>query len=141
VGFLGKLFGQQPKPGRPRPTSQATFEQDVLSSPLPVVVDFWAVWCSPCQVIAGLLDEVGPRYTGKIEFFKLNIDQNPEIAAEYGVRSIPTLILFHQSSPVDRITGLLPLIPLTERLNRLARLADMAAGETPSAGGQAEQES
>ena len=141
MGLLDRLFHQQPKPGRARPTTQATFEEDVLSSPLPVVVDFWATWCSPCKVMGGLLDEVAPRYVGKIEFFKLNIDQNPEIAAEYGVRSIPTLIFFHQSSPVDRITGLLPLIPLTERLNRLARLADMTARETPSAGGQPDQES
>lgn len=120
MGVLGRLFGGEAKPGRPRPTTQATFNEDVLAAARPVVVDFWAKWCAPCQVTGGLLDEVGPEYVGKIDFYKLEIDQNPEIAARYGVRSIPTLVFFHNGNIVNRVVGVVPLNPLKEALDRLA---------------------
>ena len=122
MGVLGRLFGGEPTPGRPRPTVQATFDEDVLSATRPVVVDFWAKWCAPCQVTGGLLDEVGPEYSGRIDFYKLDIDQSPEIATQYGVRSIPTLVFFHNGSVVNRVVGVKPLNALTEAFDRLASL-------------------
>jgi len=71
-----------------------SFEEDVLKSEIPVLVDYWADWCSPCKQIAPILDEVAPEYVGKVKIAKLNIDDNPKTPVKYGVRGIPTLILF-----------------------------------------------
>jgi thioredoxin 1 len=71
-----------------------SFEDDVLKSSMPVLVDYWAEWCGPCKMIAPILDEVATEYAGKLRIAKLNIDENPESARKYGVRGIPTLMLF-----------------------------------------------
>ncbi|HUU45022.1 MAG TPA: thioredoxin [Acidobacteriota bacterium] len=127
MGFLSKLFGRSPKPGKPRHTSPATFAEDVLDAELPVVVDFWATWCQPCQVMSGLLEELAPQYAGRVDFFKLNLDHSAGIAGEYGVRSIPTLAFFHQGALVGRVVGVTPLNDLRAQFDRLAALA---AGQT-----------
>ena len=74
--------------------SDATFEQDVLKSDEPVLVDYWAEWCGPCKMIAPILDEVSRDYDGRVQVAKLNVDDNQEVAAKYGIRGIPTLMLF-----------------------------------------------
>lgn len=129
MGILKKLFGGEPKPGKPQPTDATTFGEDVLSAERPVVVDFWAKWCAPCQVTGGLLNEVGPEYAGRVDFYKLEIDQSPEIAAQYGVKSIPTLIFFHNGNIVNRVVGVVPLNPLKQALDKLAGMG----GAGPSA--------
>ncbi len=121
MGFLEKLFKPEPKPGKPRPITDETFQQEVLASNIPAVVDFWSRRCPPCQVMGGLLDEIGPDYAGQVNIFKLNVDQNPRTAVQYRVQSIPTVILFRKGKPVDRIVGLLPLNPLRKKLDSLAR--------------------
>ena len=74
--------------------SEATFGQEVLNSSEPVLVDFWAEWCGPCRAIAPVLDELSSELAGKVKIVKLNVDENPGLAAQYGVRSIPTLLMF-----------------------------------------------
>uniref|UniRef100_UPI00333F6E3C thioredoxin TrxA n=1 Tax=Castellaniella defragrans TaxID=75697 RepID=UPI00333F6E3C len=74
--------------------SDASFEADVLQSDLPVLVDYWAEWCGPCKMIAPLLDEVADKYQGRVIIAKVNVDENPGSAAKYGIRGIPTLMLF-----------------------------------------------
>lgn len=75
-------------------TSDSTFEADVLKSSEPVVVDFWAEWCGPCRMIAPALDEISKEMVGKVKIVKLNVDENPGVAAQFGIRSIPTLMIF-----------------------------------------------
>ncbi|MEW6514061.1 MAG: thioredoxin TrxA [Pseudomonadota bacterium] len=74
--------------------TDASFKSDVLESPIPVLVDYWAEWCGPCKMIAPILDDVARDYNGRLKVAKLNIDENPKTPGEYGIRGIPTLILF-----------------------------------------------
>lgn len=76
------------------PITDANFEQEVLQAKQPVVVDFWAEWCGPCKMIAPVLDELAQEYAGKVKFFKMNVDENPQTPAKFSIRGIPTLILF-----------------------------------------------
>ena len=85
-----------------------TFDQEVLKAVSPVVVDFWAVWCGPCRMIAPMVEELSTQYEGKVQFVKLNVDENPETSMKYGIRSIPTLLVFKGGKPVDQVVGAVP---------------------------------
>jgi thioredoxin 1 len=91
-----------------RHISDASFEADVLKAGTPVLVDYWAEWCGPCKMIAPALEEISAQYAGKVKIAKLNIDENPELAAQYGVRSIPTLMLFKDGAVADTKVGAAP---------------------------------
>jgi len=121
MGIFDKIFNRPPKPGKPRPITDADFETEVLGSDLPVVIDFWSARCAPCQVMAGLLNEIGPDYAGRVNIFKLNVDNNPETAARFQVRSVPTVVFIKGETVIDTVVGLLPLMPLKEKIDRLAR--------------------
>ncbi len=82
-----------------------TFDQEVLQSNLPVLVDFWAAWCGPCRALAPKIEEISKTYDGKVRFVKLDVEGNPSVPAKYGIRGIPTLILFKGGKMVDQIVG------------------------------------
>jgi thioredoxin 1 len=94
-----------------------TFKQDVLEAPGPVLVDFWAEWCGPCKMVAPILDQIAAEYAGKLTVAKVDIDNNPMAPTEYGVRGIPTMILFKDGKVVDTSVGAKPKGQLTAWLN------------------------
>ena len=85
--------------------TDSSFESDVLNSDIPVLVDYWAEWCGPCKMIAPLLDEAAKQYQGRVMIAKLNVDENPETAAKFGIRGIPTLMLFKDGKAAATIVG------------------------------------
>jgi thioredoxin 1 len=85
--------------------TEANFEEEVLKSELPVLVDFWAEWCGPCKMFAPIIEELATEYKGRAKIAKLNVDQNPEVAEKFGIRGIPTLILFHGGAIAEQEVG------------------------------------
>lgn len=98
--------------------SDTTFDQDVLKSSIPVLVDYWAEWCGPCKMIAPLLDQIAEEFAGKVIIGKLNIDENPGIPPRYGIRGIPTLMLFKNGAVEATKVGALSKSQLTAFLNQ-----------------------
>lgn len=101
-----------------KPTTDANFEKDVLKANVPVLVDFWAEWCGPCQALGPKLEEVAQALGAKAHIVKLNVDENPETAAKYGVRGIPTMILFKGGQDVDQIVGNVPKETISAMMNK-----------------------
>jgi thioredoxin 1 len=101
---------------KPIEVTDKTFQEVVLEADLPIIVDFWAVWCGPCKMIAPVLEEISHEYEGQLQVSKLDVDHNNESAMRYGVMSIPTLILFKKGQPVERIVGFVPKEKLLSRL-------------------------
>jgi thioredoxin 1 len=101
---------------KPVVVSDASFEVDVLHSSLPTLTDFWAEWCGPCKMIAPILNDLAAEYDGKLQITKLDVDENPATAMAYGVMSIPTLILFKDGKPIERIVGYMPKDRLLKQL-------------------------
>ena len=103
----------------PIAVTDTSFANDVLNSELPVMVDFWAEWCGPCKMIAPIVEDLAEDYSGKMVFAKVDVDSNPETAMKYGVRGIPTLLLFSGGSPVDQVVGAVAKSELVKRIDKV----------------------
>ena len=96
-----------------------SFDTDVVQADLPVLIDFWAVWCGPCKAIAPTIEEIAGDYAGKVKVGKLNVDQNQNTAMQYGVRSIPTLLIMKSGEVVSQIVGSVPKENITKALDEI----------------------
>ncbi len=95
------------------------FEGEVIKSALPVLVDLWAPWCGPCRMVAPVVDKLAERYTGKVKFCRLNVDENPQTASKYRIMSIPTLMFFKSGKAVDTVVGAVPERVLQPKIEEL----------------------
>ncbi len=102
---------------KPVEIQDSNFDNIVLQSKTPVLVDFWAEWCGPCRMVAPVVEELAKEYDGKITFAKVDVDQNPQIAGKYGIMSIPTLIIFKDGKPLSNIVGFRPKAELKRNLD------------------------
>jgi len=103
--------------------TENNFRDEVLESAKPVLVDFWASWCGPCHLIAPAIEELASDYDGKATIGKLNVDEQPGLAQQYGIRSIPSVLIFQDGQVVDQIIGAVPKKALADKLNRLIPVA------------------
>ena len=99
--------------------NDVNFDTEVINSDLPVLVDFWAPWCGPCRALAPVIDQLAEEYSGKAKIVKLNTDDNPNIAVQFRINSIPTMILFKDKKPVDMLVGALSKEKIQEAIDKL----------------------
>jgi len=102
---------------KPYTFTDNNFEKEVIKSDKPVLIDFWAVWCGPCKIIAPVVEEIAAEYENKVKVGKLDVDENQQTAIKYGVRSIPTLLIFKDGKVKDTIIGAVPKMQIVQRLN------------------------
>ena len=101
---------------KPMELTDGNFEKEVMQSPTPVLVDFWAVWCGPCKMIAPVVEEIAKEYDGKLKVGKVDVDSNPEVSMKFGIRSIPTMMVFKGGKVVEQIIGAIPKRNLLDKV-------------------------
>jgi len=104
---------------KPLAVTDATFTEEVLNSEQPVLVDFWADWCGPCKMVAPVVEELAAEYDGKLKVTKVDVDSSPLTAGTYGIRSIPTLLIFKDGKPVNQVVGAVPKQVLQEKIDQV----------------------
>lgn len=109
MGFLKRLFGFETAPGEPEAIHTDRFQAEVMQGDLPCIVEVYNLWCSSCQVMTGLLNELGPAYLGTARFFKVNAERDPGIAQSLQVSGVPTILFIKDGLVLDRLVGLVPL--------------------------------
>ena len=102
----------------PIDVTDSNFDEEVIKADTPVLVDFWADWCAPCKMIAPIVEELAGEFDGRIKFAKLDVDSNPKSPSSYGIRGIPTMLIFNQGEPVDQVVGAVPKSVLKKRLEQ-----------------------
>ena len=102
---------------KPQPVTDVDFTEEVLNSDLPVLVDFWADWCGPCKMVAPVVEELAADYDGRLKVMKVDVDSSPLTAGNYGIRSIPTLLIFKDGKPVQQVVGAVPKQMLQEKID------------------------
>ena len=98
--------------------TDTSFNEEVIESDIPVLVDFWAPWCGPCRMVSPVVDEISEEYDGQVKVVKVNTDENPSVASQYGIRSIPTLMIFKGGQRVDMVVGAVPKTTLANTLGK-----------------------
>lgn len=119
------------------PVTDSDFQKEVLESQVPVLVDFWAPWCGPCRMVAPVVEEVAEQFNGQIKVVKVNTDENANVASRYGIRSIPTLMIFKDGQRVDMVVGAVPKTTLITTLEKhLEKSSDSNSSESAPEGEQ-----
>ncbi|OGU18664.1 MAG: thioredoxin [Ignavibacteria bacterium GWA2_55_25] len=103
---------------KPVEVTDSNFQSEVLNSATPVLIDFWAEWCGPCKMIAPLVEELAKEYDGKLKVGKVDVDSNQQVSMQFGIRSIPTLLIFKQGKVVDQLVGAVPKRMLVEKITK-----------------------
>jgi thioredoxin 1 len=103
---------------KPVELTDSSFETEVLKSTVPVLIDFWAIWCGPCRMVSPIVEEIAGDYAGKLKVGKVDVDSNPATAMQYGIRSIPTLLLFKDGQVIEQIVGAVPKRVIVDKLSR-----------------------
>jgi thioredoxin 1 len=118
--FFSRLTQGWKKTGELKHVTTEAFQSEVLRQAQPVLVDFYADWCAPCKALSPMLQQLASEYAGRVKIVKVNVDNEPVLAARYRVSGVPTMLLFHNGQPVDQLVGVPPVATLRQKLNRLS---------------------